>query len=80
MQGGYGMRRVTHRSSQQRRRRQQPPLDTLVRRRPLGDAGMFVEITGVDFACSKAFIAQDTPQERSIGLTSQQDEILDGLA
>src|SRR5258708_31452679 len=80
MQGGYGIRRVTHWPSQQRRCRQQPPLDALVGHGPHRDARMFVEIAGMDFAGSKTFITQDTPQESSVGFTSQQDEILYCLA
>ncbi len=80
MKGGHGIRRVPYRPRQQRRQRQQLPFNVLIKRSAASDIGMFVQISGMDFTGLKTLIAENTPQERGIGLTPQQDEVVDCTA
>src|SRR5713226_2954043 len=41
---------------------------------------MFVQIAGMDFAGLKTVVAENTPEERGIGLTPQQHEVVDCTA
>ncbi len=80
MKGRHGTRRIEHRSGQQCRQRQQLPFNVLVRCNPTSDVGMFVEIARMDFASLKTLVAKNTPQERGIGLTPEQDQVVDCTA
>jgi hypothetical protein len=76
MKGGHGIRRVAYWPRQQRRQGQQLPFNVLVRYRTASDVWMFIQISGVDFTGLKTLVAENTPKERGIGLTSQQDEVV----
>src|SRR5713226_3724506 len=56
------------------------PFNVLIRCSTASDVGMLVQISGMDFAGLKTLVAENTPQERGIGLTPQQDDVIDCTA